>query len=198
MVVGVFALLFVSFIIGSMRRPEIPSGTITVPHPEAVGDTLVGPAEYTVDATSQDRWSFFDFSRNAVVTDPGPLDWDLAMRRFYVIVNGGPGFAGGGGVQDLGAVAFDSVAVLPDTGYRASEADSSNPALRRWYDYGWSSHLLRSKSHVYAVRTADGKYAKIAIVSYYCGEARPGCFTFRYVYQGQGSRDVALRSRTPR
>ena len=192
---GAFVFLLASMVVGGLRRPQIPTGRITPPHPVAVGDTLVGPAVVTVDATSSDRWSFFDFSRNSVVEHPGPLDWDLAVRRFYVIANGGTGFAGKGGIADVGKVAFDSVIVLPATGYQPTERDSINTAIRHWYDYGWASHLLRSGGHVYAVRTADGKYAKIAIESYYCGEAQPGCLTFRYAYQGDGSARIVRGDR---
>jgi hypothetical protein len=39
---------------------------------------------------------------------------------------------------------------------------------------------------VYAVRTADGRFAKLQVISYYCTGAIPGCLTFRYVYQGAG------------
>lgn len=192
-VVGVFVLLLASFVVGSLSRPAVPTGTVTPPHPAALGDTLVGPVVFTIDATAPARWSFFDFSRNSAVTDPGPLDWDLAMKRFEIIVNGGPAFAGRGGIADLGVVPFDSVAGLPDTGYVTTAPDSTNAVIRRWYKYGYTTHLLQPKGHVYAVRTADGKYAKVEIVSYYCGEVQGGCFTLRYVYQGDGSRNVALR-----
>jgi len=112
------------------------------------------------------------------------------VRRFYVIANGGPGFAGQGGIRDLGKAAFDSVAEVPEGGYEPTGADSVNGAIRHWYDYSWTSHLLTTAGHAYAVRTADGKYAKLAVVSYYCGEATPGCLTLRYAYQGDGSRRV--------
>ena len=37
------------------------------------------------------------------------------------------------------------------------------------------------------VRTADGRYAKLEILGYYCPGAHPGCLTFRYVFQGDGT-----------
>jgi hypothetical protein len=40
------------------------------------------------------------------------------------------------------------------------------------------------------VRTADGRYAKLELVSYYCPRSQPGFVTLRYVYQGDGSRNV--------
>jgi hypothetical protein len=50
--------------------------------------------------------------------------------------------------------------------------------------------VLSPKPHVWAVRTADGRYAKIQLVSYYCPRSQPACLTFRYIYQGDGSRVV--------
>jgi heme-binding HmuY-like protein len=183
-----FGFLLASLVVGALRRPVPAAADVTAPDPASVGDTLVGPAAYTVDATDELRWTFFDFSRNAVVQVPGPLDWDLAFRRFEIIANGGTGFAGQGGVVDLGVVPFDSVREVPATGYLGTERDSTNPGIGHWYKYGYSSHLLDPGGHTYAVRTADGHYAKFSIVGYYCGEVRSGCFTIRYAYQGNGSR----------
>ena len=45
----------------------------------------------------------------------------------------------------------------------------------------------------YAVRTADGHYAKLEIMSYYCAVVGTACVTFRYAYQGDGSRTLAVK-----
>jgi hypothetical protein len=124
-------------------------------------------------------------------------DWDLAFRRYQILANGGPQYAGRGGIADLGTVAFDEVDAVPATGYQPNERtpDPRNPAIAYWYRYGFFSHVLSPKPHVWAVRTADGRYAKIELLSYYCARGEPGCLTFRYVYQGDGSTLVS-RART--
>jgi len=177
----------------SLDRPAPPMYQVTAPHPVEAGDTLVGPLVYTVDASDPDRWIFFDFSRGSVVEAPDPTGWDLAFSRFAVIVNGGTAFRGRGGAQDLGDVAFDSVSVVPEAGYLTTEArrDSVHPALEDWYDYSFTSHLLTPRSTVFAVRTADGRHARLRFLGYYCPGAQPGCVTFEYAYQGGGGRDVA-------
>ena len=156
------------------------------------GTALVGPVLYTVDATRPEPWAHFSFRLGSAVENPGPREGDLAFRRYEIIANGGPSFAGGAGVADLGEVAFADVREVPASGYQVTEgnADPRHPAFARWYRYGYFSHLLSPKPRVWAVRTADGRYAKLEIVSYYCPESRPGCVTFRYVYQGDGSRNV--------
>ena len=184
------AILAATFVVGTLRRPELRSFVPGGAPPHEVGDSLVGPRLYTVDATDEGRWRWFDFSRGAVVESPGPRDWDLAFRRHDVLVNGGEGFDGEGGAIALEGVAFDSLAEVPDSGYLPSEArrDSTSPVFEKWYDYGFTSHLLEPKPRVYAIRTADGRYAKLEIVSYYCPQAVSGCLTFRYAYQGSGAR----------
>jgi hypothetical protein len=139
---------------------------------------------YTVDASSPDRWTRFDFSRNAVV-DSG--DWDIAFRRTHVMAGQGAG------ITDLGAAVFDAVGEGPAAGYviARAQADTNHPAIGKWYDYNYLTHLLVSKRHVYALRTADGRYGKFEILSYYCAVVGTGCVTFRYVYQGDGTRRLA-------
>ena len=185
---GAFALLIASLVIGSFTTPEFPPYTPTVPHPAVVGDSLVGPATYTLDASSTDRWRRFDFRRGGVVDSGG---WDIAFRRFHLIT------APGGGIVDLGAVPFDSVRELPLDGYlgNTNAPDTINPGVGKWYGYSMLSHLLTSKHHVYGVRTSGGRYAKLELLAYYCRDVGTACVTFRYAYQGAGGRGVAPGAR---
>ena len=177
-----FLLLVASLVMGSLRSPELPPYTPTTPAPAAVGDSLVGPALYTVDASGNDAWQRFDFGVNSLVTSGD--SWDVAFHRNHVTA--GPGSA----IADLGVVPFDSVAEAPADGYRRNGTASweSNPAVGKWYDYSFISHLLTSRGHVYAVRTGDGRYAKLELLNYYCMGVGTACLTFRYAYQGDGSR----------
>ncbi len=181
---GAFVLLVASLLIGSLTQPELPPYTPTAPRPAPVGDSLVGPATYTLDASATDQWRYFDFARNAAV-DAGP--WDIAFRRFHLVA------APGGGILDLGVTPFDSVRTLPVAGYLANTTgpDTTNPAVGKWYAYSVLSHLLTSKHHVYAVRTPAGRYAKLELLAYYCRDAGTACVTFRYAYQGNGTPRVA-------
>lgn len=187
-------VLVAAILVGlSLRRPPLDTYPPTPARPAEVGARLVGPLLHTVDASSPDAWRFFSFSLGSVVENPGPLAWDLAFRRFQIIANGGDGFAGSGGILDLGKRAFADVRFLPEDGYVGTTArsDSTNAAIARWYSYSWTSHVLSPEPRVFAVRTADGRYAKLEIASYYCPGAQPGCTTFRYVYQGAGGRDLS-------
>jgi hypothetical protein len=197
--VGVVVVVAVTLVALTLRQPDVPTYAPTPPAPRDAGRALVGPVVYTVDATSGERWRHFSFRVGAVVDDASAAAWDLAFRRYQIIANGGPGFLGRAGILDLGPVRFDEVQTVPVTGYRENEGslDPRNPAIGGWYRYGFFSHVLSPKPHVWAVRTVDGRYAKLEILAYYCPGAQPGCVTFRYGYQGDGSpvveRPTALR-----
>src|ERR671925_181089 len=47
--------------------PPVGNFTVTPPSPAEVGDRLVGPVLYTLEARAAEQWTFFDFSRGAVV-----------------------------------------------------------------------------------------------------------------------------------
>jgi hypothetical protein len=167
----------------TLRQPDVPTYPPTPPAPREAGRALVGPVLYTVDATAADAWRQFSFRHGSVVDGGG----DLLFKRYAVV-------AGlGAAIRDLGEVGFDTVRAVPADGYLANEgaAEPRNPAIAAWYQYGFFTHVLTPRPRVWAVRTADGHYAKLEMVGYYCPGPQPGCPTFRYVYQGDGSLRVA-------
>jgi len=180
---GAFLLLVAALVIGSFTTPDFPPYAVTVPQPAPVGDSLVGPRTYTLDASTGETWRQFQFARNAIV-DSGP--WDIAFRRHHLIA------ASGAGIADLGALSFDSVRDVPAEGYVPTDfgRDTVNAGVGKWYAYSMLSHLLTTKGHVYAVRSVDGRYAKLEILAYYCRDVGAACYTIRYAFQGDGSRRV--------
>lgn len=193
--IAAMVLVTATLVVLSVRKPPVATYAPTSAAPRDAGRALVGPVLYTVDASSPDQWRYFSFRFGGVLENAGPKDWDLAFRRYQIIANGGPRFAGAGGVVDLGVVVFDDVKLVPEAGYQVTEGDMEprNPALAGWYSYSYFSHVLSPKPRVWAVRLADGRYAKVEFVSYYCPNLEPGCLTFRYVYQGDGSRQLDAR-----
>ena len=167
----------------TLRQPDVPGYSPTPPAPRDVGRALVGPVLYTIEATSADTWRQFSFRLGSVVDGGG----DLMFKRYAIVA--GPG----AGIRDLGEIGFDEVRTVPADGYQGNEgaAEPRNPAIASWYHYGFFTHVLSPRPRVWAVRTADGRYAKLEMVGYYCPGPQPGCPTFRYVYQGDGSTRVA-------
>jgi hypothetical protein len=146
-----FLLLVTSLLIGAFTKPEFPAYEIG-PHADST---------YTLDASRGDEWRWWG---------------DLGFRRNHVIT------APGAGAIDLGPVAFDSVGEPPADGYVPTTfaTDTANAAIGKWYDYSMWSHLLTSRHHVYAIRTAGGELARLEILAYYCREVGAACYTVRY------------------
>ncbi|PYO88893.1 MAG: hypothetical protein DMD58_10995 [Gemmatimonadetes bacterium] len=146
-----FLLLVTSLLIGSFTKPEFPPYEIG-PHADST---------FTLDASRGDQWHWWG---------------DVGFRRNHVIT------ALGAGAVDLGPVSFDSVADLPRDGYVATSfsGDTTNAGFGKWYEYSMWSHLLTSKHHVYAIRTAAGELAKLEILAYYCRDVGAACYTIRY------------------
>ncbi|MFQ5551232.1 MAG: HmuY family protein, partial [Gemmatimonadales bacterium] len=85
---------------------------------------------------------------------------------------------------------FSTVTRAPAGGYAAaSEVDPLATPIR-WYRYSMITHLLKPSGAVFVVRTTQGNYAKLELLSYYCTEMRPGCITLRYAYQGATGVDL--------
>jgi hypothetical protein len=164
----VLTVLFV-VVLASIVTASLARGRVAVYEPGIRGDTI------TVDARDESRWRFVELRRGSLAS-PDTSGWDLACRRFHVIV--------AGGVADLGAVPFDQVDAAPDSGYIATVLgrDTLNPAVARWYRYSMVSHLLESRRRTYVVRTREGRYAKLEFLSYYCPGPAAGCVTFRYAF----------------
>lgn len=195
-VLGLLFLVVTAYlVVGSLHRPDPLTFRPTTSPPGPAGDSLSPVHTVTLDAREEDQWVGYDFSLGRVTALGDPVEraegWDLAASRYHVIVNGGAGYAGRGAAADLGRVAFDSVRRAPRGGWMPTAGDGPNPVhptLSNWYRYDFLSHLLSPRPRVYAVRTAEGEYAKVEFLSYYCPGPVGGCVTFRYRYQGDGSR----------
>jgi hypothetical protein len=160
----------------SFVRRGLPTFEPSAIAPQPIDSDRIVSDTLTVDARDQSRWSYVDFDHRSVVLPPDTAGWDLAFRRFHVIASGG--------IADLGAVGFESVMHAPTDGFVPTRlaSDTVNPAIDRWYDYSFLSHLLESKHHLYVVRTPEDRYAKFSILSYYCPGFSAGCVTLRFTY----------------
>jgi hypothetical protein len=163
----------------------------------ALGENM----RHTIDATASNKWAHFSFSKGVVFYSEkiasDSLDWDLAFRRAKIISNGGAtNPSGKGAVAVIGTDSFDSVTSVPQSGLfhadriEGNPSEPKNPALDKWYKYDFWTHRLKPKEQVLAIRTADGHYAKLVILDYYCGDAA-ACYTVRYTYQGKDSASFA-------
>jgi len=181
------ALLTGGWLLYILLRPSPPGFAPTSGQALVVAGQPPDVAQYTIDARSRKDWVYFNFARGtAVSTSQDALDWDLALRRTDLLTNSGDtNSRGQGGAVDLDEVPLDE-AVVPGGGYLQDathdERGIENPALHKWYNYNWTSHIITSKNHTYALKTNTGEVVLLTFVSYYCDDGSPGCVTFRYRY----------------
>jgi len=132
-----------------------------------------------IDASSRTEWTYYRVGEGVVsITYPATsTDWDLAFQRTVVQTNSGTSGPGMGGALDLGeTIPFDEVTSTPTEGFRIDELSppampgaaetSSSPLLSDWYDYDFTTHTVTPKPVTYALRRADGSYAKLRIWSW--------------------------------
>lgn len=154
------------------------------------------------DTTGGRTWGYFSFRENKAISqeDSATTKWDIAFNRTNIMCNSGVRGPGNGAILLLTGVDFLSLKEAPATGYFAEEQLSpfaiNKSNAERWYSYNPDTHIISPvPGVVIIVKTADGKYVKMRIISYYKGapekptqESLPRYFTFEYVYQPDGSR----------
>ncbi len=170
---GLFVSVIATVVTTSIMPRDVAVFTPSVPRVRAV--PLSTTDTVTLDTRRLDAWRFLDLDRGTQLVPPDTAGWDLAARRFRVI--------SASVAADLGAVGFEDVVGVPvGAAWVATDwgRDTVNAALERWYRYGFFSHLLKPRRHVYAVRTSEGGQAKIEFLSYYCPGPEAGCLSIRY------------------
>jgi hypothetical protein len=144
------------------------------------------------------HFTFFSLRENEIVTDSASTDWDLGFRATDIIVNGGVSGPGEGRAQVTEGL-FEEITEAPEAGWRTDNAEGH--AIRTgsgngWYNYNPQAMIVSPiPGRVILVQTADGKYAKLRIVSYYKDapetpdiDSESRYYTFEYVFQPDGSR----------
>jgi ABC-type transport system substrate-binding protein len=185
------------------------------PEPEALPATVV--RDLAADPSTIDpltgprpgtgRFTFFSLRTGAVVpnTDSLTTNWDLGFRGTTIIVNGGTIRRGNAGVVIRQGL-FDEVNEAPETGFAQDNAPPisfaiPNTAGNGWYNYDAPRNLIIPiAGRVFIIRTAEGKFAKLEILSYYRGapavldaNSVSRHYTFRYVFQPDGSRNISSK-----
>lgn len=163
------------------------------------------------DTSSSGKFTYFSLSTKLQVTgdDTTTNKWDIAFRGTTIWINGGSVRYGLGGAIVTGAPAyssvysltnFDTISIAPTTGYGTDEP-SNNLAIPTGSDNGWynydapNNYISPIAGRVLLLKTGDGKYAKVEILSYYKDmnpQPMPNptnfrYYTFRFTYQADGS-----------
>ncbi|MGB9770731.1 MAG: HmuY family protein [Candidatus Kapaibacteriota bacterium] len=196
--ISIFSIILLSILFLSCSKEENSTQT---PPPQSL--RLVTIYDLPADTGKKGIFTFFRFSDSTIVSnaDSNSTKWDIAFAGTTIITNSGVRGPGQGGAIVLKDVDFNSVKEAPETGYRI-ENSMTDPAIptgsgNGWYNYDPQTHIVSPiPGRVLIIRTADGKYVKMQIISYWKGNPQPidpftnkeRFYTFRYVYQPDGSR----------
>jgi hypothetical protein len=168
---GLFGVAMIWLVGASLSTRAVPT---YAPRSRSPGTHApAAPDTVTIDARDPDRWQFFAFAAGALMP-PDTAGWDIAVRRFHIMV--------AGEAVGIDSIAFEALQAPPSAGYQATrfDRDTVNRAIARWYRYSMFSHLLRPRRQIYAIRSRLGVITKLEFLSYYCPGPEPGCVTFRY------------------
>lgn len=184
------------------------------PEPEAVVLEVQSqdiPADVSARPGAQPNYTFFSLRTSTFIdkTDSNSLEWDIALAGTTILVNGGTSGPGQGAAVIVDNI-FEDVSEAPADGYvQDSESGFAIPkgSGNGWYNYtgeGNPPHaILPIPGKVIILKTADGNYAKMEILSYYKGNPDTSAadfinmetralgkyYTIRYVVQSDGSRE---------
>lgn len=147
------------------------------------------------------KFTLYSFKNNQIVanTDSATNKWDVGFRSTTIIINGGPIRSGQGGAYTYTGT-FNDLTTVPTSATFAQDQSPTQLAIptgagNGWYNYNQTTNIISPiPGKIFVIRTGDGKYAKMEILSYYQGApATPDAnsaaryYTFRYSYQSDGS-----------
>jgi len=146
------------------------------------------------------RFTFFSFKNNTIVAnaDSASAKWDIGFRGTTIIVNGGNIRVGKGGAY-VHTGLFDELKTVSVADFKTDESNSNLAIVtgsgKSWYNYNAATNAITPiAGKVLVIRTAEGKYAKVEILSYYKDSpalieqtSLARYYTFRFVYQDNGS-----------
>ncbi|WKN30255.1 HmuY family protein [Porifericola rhodea] len=174
--------------------------------------TIETATDINGDPERSGNFTFYDLESGQILTqaDSNSTEWDLGFSTTTIITNGGSSGPGQGAAQIVNGL-FDEVESAPASGYSTdSEAELAIPtgSNNGWYTYtggdGSPAHaVLPIPGKVIVLKTGEGNYAKVEILSIYKGNpdttteefanletrAEYGYYTFRYVVQTNGSQN---------
>ncbi len=206
---SVVVFLVVSIAIISCSKNKVPQPAIlqTKTVNDLPADTIIG-----ISAMGQPygtgKFTLYSFENNTIVAnaDSATTKWDMGFRGTTIIINSGTSGQGAasafvyvGSFSSLNQVPVDSVFKIDNSPMSYAITSGSG---KGWYNYDGVTKLISAiPGRVLVVRTATGKYAKVEILNYYKGGVTPDVtasdmdklikqrfYTFRYIYQPDGSK----------
>jgi hypothetical protein len=205
-------------------EPEPIQATLVTDVP---ADPPTGRDPSTGDAIDTDQFTLFSLRTGDIVlpydaadrSDSASTAWDIGFRGTTIIVNGGTSGPGEGAAA-IYTGTFEELTEVPEDLNLVADGANTCPGVvtpggtfpgapyaictgggNGWYTYqgGAAPLITPTPGRVIVVRTADGRYAKVRILSYYRGNPDVSAegfsslneesryYTFEYVFQDDGT-----------
>ncbi len=155
------------------------------------------------------KHTFFSFKTGAIVAnaDSATANWDLGFNGTKIIVNSGTSGPGTATAQVISGI-YSEILTAPEVGYLSDYKNAVDAnavpkpfyAITRgsgngWYNYDGATNVITPiAGRVIFVKTSEGKYAKMEILSYYkdspvtiTNTSINRYYTFRYNFQANGT-----------
>jgi len=147
---------------------------------------------------------YYSLSTGTQITgaDTASTKWDIKFKGTSLFINGGTSGTGTTQAQIVSST-FETLTAAPTADYKTDA--NGTPAISGWYTYTNTTEpqhaILTVPGKIIVIKTSDGKYAKVEMISYYKGNpntttaefanlaTRPASryYTFRFAYQGDGT-----------
>ncbi|NOT38518.1 MAG: hypothetical protein HOP11_14190 [Saprospiraceae bacterium] len=145
------------------------------------------------------HYTFFRFSDSSYVNleDSAKGKWDLGFRGSKIIVNGGTSGPGNVLAATVSGI-FEDYNSIPENVSFTNDNGAALVIGSTWGIYDAQNMVFKiDPGKIILLRCNDGNYAKLQVLSYYKNapavpDARkdlPRYYTFRYVYQSNGSKN---------
>lgn len=187
--------IFAFIVISCDKEKDMP-----IPPPETISpktiENLYAPISGGQGQAGSGEFTKFSFAKGETVTGD---DWDIAFRSTTIIVNGGAKVGlndeperKGNASLSLQQGVFSAIKVAPaDSEFKQDAKDKlalTKGSGNGWYTYDYKKHTINPiPGKVLVVKTHNGHYAKMEILSYYkdkdvSNPQNGRYYTFNYVY----------------
>lgn len=123
-----------------------------------------GVRSITINAMDYENWVKLHLDEG--VTDGD--QWDIAIRRYAIRINGGESGVGLGLGQWLEGDLFSADTDTPEVDWTADGVTPDTTIFGDWFDYDGMTHQLSPKDRTYFVKSHDAaRYYMFAIEDYY-------------------------------
>ncbi len=200
--IGFLALLSLVLVVSSCKKDDDNTPDDNSNGVKSADVSLSRKTDYGND------WIYYSLKegKEVDVTDHmQSLSWDIAFNRYNVRTNGGESGSGQGSAYDAGKVDFSSLLEAAEGGYIVDDTiliveeflgqnvswmiSTGNDIFKGCIvrEMGSQGPSFVPNDHIFVIKTAEGKYAKLWINGYYNSDGNSGYISFKYHYQsGEG------------